>query len=165
MRLVAAALVASLLGGCTMSRTARVTLVATGTALAVGGGVVVAGADDNDPADPDDHGKLITQLVVAAMIAGGLGLAVTGIASHEPPAVERLTFTTTPPPPTRTPGMLPDVAASDEVLHLAKQVRTAVSLGQCAAAWRTETQIERRDPRYARALRASTAMAACPDAR
>jgi hypothetical protein len=56
---------------------------------------------------------------------------------------------------------LPERAATDDVVRLAKQVRSAATFSRCEAAWIMWMDLQKLDAGYARALRDGPVMARC----
>jgi hypothetical protein len=56
---------------------------------------------------------------------------------------------------------LPEMAATDDVVRLAKQVRSAATFSRCEAAWIMWIDLQKLDAGYARALRDGPVMARC----
>ena len=175
--------------GCATTPQARAVSLLGGAALAVGGVLVVqSGAVD---ADHNGKNEFILDDNLGAYAAGSLmvvagAAAVLGaLVSHEPAEPAPVVYARTPAPTVwATPSMpeasvmvpdvapsitvervpvvpLPELPATESVLRLAKQVRSAASHGRCDAAWIMWMDLEKLDRVYARGLRDSRVMANC----
>lgn len=177
--------------GCTLSQSGRNGVLVGGAVITAASVLVIrSGANDtdhdgvNDYALNDDWGAYMAG---TAMLLGGLGLFVAGLASsaeHEPDRTYATPVAATPTPVWQPPAAadpanepaaaaqiagaervalvaLPELPATAEVLRLAKQVRSASSHGRCDAAWIMWMDLQKLDATYARALRDGEVLARC----
>jgi hypothetical protein len=148
------AVVLAVTPACVMSNGARAATVVAGLGTIVLGAVAgdnTAGDSNGDGRNEsplnDDYGQ---QAIGGVMIIGGVIMAIAGVASQPP----------TPPP--RTPiessvpigaRALPGGRVSDNVLRLARQVRSLAARHECAAVATLVARIASEDPAYAAELR------------
>jgi hypothetical protein len=160
----------------------RATMIVTGVGLALGG-YALQRAILNEDGTAEEQ---LTGLYVCAMggcvlslgaMATGSVLAIAGFASGseyeeepEAPALVPIRAEGPPggrgeveaaPPTVQQQRPLPEVAADERTLQLAKQVRSAAFAGDCDAVERTLAAILERDPRYHTALLQSSVVAGC----
>ncbi|MBK7076342.1 MAG: hypothetical protein IPH44_29025 [Myxococcales bacterium] len=121
--------------------------IALGAVANDSAGVDSDGNGSNDNPFNDDHGQ---QALGSVMIIGGVIMFIAGIASHPPAA---------PPPPPLESSVpvgardLPGGRVSDNVLRLARQMRSLAARHECAAAATLVARIAAEDPAYAAELR------------
>lgn len=144
--------------GCVMSRGARTTSIAAGLGIAATGVLVGSAADTDAEHDGRGGGMLLGDLLGGVMVAAGVVAFVAGVAAREPapaPPAPREWAWVGPPsltPPAAAPH-LPTRAASDDVLRLARQVRSLVAHRACGAVDALVARIAAADPAYAAELR------------
>lgn len=188
---VAVALCLVLATGCRLSGNAKTGLIAGGIATSVSGVIVAkSGAVDSDhngvnenPLNDDWSAYLLGASLVtigAAMLIGGLAAPeqqetlpasafvytparYTPVVAGPPGTVGASaagTLVVAEPAGARTP--LPELAASEQVVRLAQQVRSAAARGDCPGAWVMWDQLDAVDVVYADAVRTGPIMTPCP---
>jgi hypothetical protein len=125
----------------------------------------------NQTALDDNYSGLVPGTL---MVIAGAILIAAGASATEPVPAPTFAYAPPPPPPSyafappsaavQLPAdtMLPELPATPEVLRLGQQIRSAVQLGHCDAAWTMWRALAQRDASYAVALHAGPVMAACP---
>jgi len=177
--------------GCRVSGNAKTGLIAGGLATGVAGVLVAkSGSVDSDrngvnenPFNDDWGAYLLGASLVtvgAAMLIGGLAAPeqrdplpasafvyaparYTPVVAGPPGTVSASAsggLTVVEPAGARMP--LPELAASEQVVRLAQQVRSAASRGDCGGAWVMWDQLDAVDVVYADAVRSGPIMTPCP---
>lgn len=188
---VVVALCLVLATGCRVSSGAKTGLIAGGLATGVAGVLVASSGSvdsdgngvNNNPFN-DDWGAY---LLGASLVTVGSALLIGGLTAreeHDPLpasafvyAPARYTPVVAGPPgavgvsaagtlavvePAGARTALPELAASEQVIRLAQQVRSAASRGDCAGAWVMWEQLDAVDVVYADAVRSGPIMMPCP---
>lgn len=172
--------------GCRLSPAGKSAVVGAGVISTIGGVAMMAGAGVDSDGDGANENILNDDLGAGLMgmglVAAGLGMLIGGLAAEtteprEPLPRSAFVYGPAPytpvmgppgtvglsvgdPPASRTP--LPELAATEQVVRLAQQVRSASARGDCAGAWAMWDQLDAVDVTYADALRAGPVMAPCP---
>src|SRR5688572_16098316 len=124
------------LSGCTMTAPTRTATLVGGVAMTIGGiAVVRSGAVDSDGNGTNDFaGSMLLVAGVLTLLAAATSTEPTTNTPPPTPVIEQPVAFTTPRVSIEGLPPVPDLRASDEVLRLARQLRSAAAYGNCDAA-------------------------------
>lgn len=180
------AFVVMLATGCRVGPAAKSGLIAGGIGSTVAGVVLMSQTAVDSDGDGVNENPLNDHLGLGlmgvALFSAGVSMLIGGVAAEATEPAPTSAFVYAParytpavaapvvagPPgttlvvaePSRT--ALPELAASEQVVRLAQQVRSAASRGDCAGAWIMWDQLDAVDVTYADAVRSGPILAPCP---